>query len=207
MQYLVDRDFIANDIYQGRALPMLTNISPLDYDQLTVFPVTSVANIRYDAEFAKQQITTAMEAAGAQLGGDGKWTLQRQPDHAQDRHPRRGRAARHRRPGPRRARRARLPGRSRSTSSSARPRSPSTPATRRPSSGTSTPKGWGRGAANRYDDAGINQFTAPWLGNMPGWQEVGFWQYENADSSTTSASSSTAASSTARRSATSSTSR
>ncbi len=31
----------------------------------------------------------------------------------------------------------------------------------------------------RYDDAGINQFAAPWLGNMPGWQEVGFWQYEN----------------------------
>ncbi len=22
--------------------------------------------------------------------------------------------------------------------------------------------------------------TAPWLGNMPGWREVGFWQYENA---------------------------
>ncbi|MEZ4499364.1 MAG: hypothetical protein R2839_04680 [Thermomicrobiales bacterium] len=34
MQSLVDRDFIANDIYQGRALPMLTNISQLDYDQL-----------------------------------------------------------------------------------------------------------------------------------------------------------------------------
>ena len=21
--------------------------------------------------------------------------------------------------------------------------------------------------------------AAPWLGNMPGWQEIGFWQYEN----------------------------
>ncbi|MEZ4499363.1 MAG: hypothetical protein R2839_04675 [Thermomicrobiales bacterium] len=40
-------------------------------------------------------------------------------------------------------------------------------------------EGWGRGAPVRYDDAGINQFAAPWLGNMPGWQEVGFWQYEN----------------------------
>ncbi|MCA9858497.1 MAG: hypothetical protein KC438_02200, partial [Thermomicrobiales bacterium] len=39
-------------------------------------------------------------------------------------------------------------------------------------------EGWSRGAPVRYDDAGINQFAAPWLGNMPGWQEVGFWQYQ-----------------------------
>ena len=41
-------------------------------------------------------------------------------------------------------------------------------------------EGWGRGSAERYDSAGVNQFCAPWLGNMPGWKEVGFWQYENA---------------------------
>ena len=40
-------------------------------------------------------------------------------------------------------------------------------------------EGWSRGAPVRYDDAGINQFAAPWLVNMPGWQEVGYWQYEN----------------------------
>ena len=28
---------------------------------------------------------------------------------------------------------------------------------------------------------GVNSFNAPWLGNMPGWQEEGFWQYENAE--------------------------
>ena len=84
MQYLIDRDFIANDIYQGRALPMLTNISPTDYDQLTIFPVVSEANIRYDAELAAQQITDAMTAAGAtrwrSLGIRGK------PNPDQDRH-------------------------------------------------------------------------------------------------------------------------
>ena len=41
-------------------------------------------------------------------------------------------------------------------------------------------EGWGRGAAERYDSATINQMAAPWLGNMPGWQESGLWQYENA---------------------------
>ena len=34
LQFLIDREFIANDIYQGRALPMLTNISQLDFDLL-----------------------------------------------------------------------------------------------------------------------------------------------------------------------------
>ncbi|MBI4236235.1 MAG: hypothetical protein HY688_02615 [Chloroflexi bacterium] len=40
-------------------------------------------------------------------------------------------------------------------------------------------EGWGRGSAERYDYANLNQMAAPWLGNMPGWQEVGYWQYEN----------------------------
>ena len=145
MQYLVDRDFIANDIYQGRALPMLTNVSPLDYDQLTIFPVVSAANIRYDAELAKQQIDAAMEAAGATLGrqSSGPSTAARSRSRSS--------------PGSRTsgatsatwcARRWRGSASrcSRSTSSSARRRWPSTPATRRPSSGTSTPKA---GAAAR----------------------------------------------------------
>ena len=25
----------------------------------------------------------------------------------------------------------------------------------------------------------MNSSYAPWLGNMPGWQQAGFWQYEN----------------------------
>ncbi|HEX2282888.1 MAG TPA: ABC transporter substrate-binding protein, partial [Thermomicrobiales bacterium] len=37
VQYLVDRDFIAGDIYGGRAVPMISHVSPLDYDELTIF--------------------------------------------------------------------------------------------------------------------------------------------------------------------------
>jgi peptide/nickel transport system substrate-binding protein len=40
-------------------------------------------------------------------------------------------------------------------------------------------EGWGRGAPERYDVGSVNSFNAPWLGNMPGWKEEGFWQYEN----------------------------
>ena len=42
-------------------------------------------------------------------------------------------------------------------------------------------EGWSRGAPTRYDFAGANQFLAPWQGNMPGWRESGFWQYESAE--------------------------
>ncbi len=40
-------------------------------------------------------------------------------------------------------------------------------------------EGWGRGSPERYDVGAVNSFIAPWLGNMPGWLEEGFWQYEN----------------------------
>ena len=40
-------------------------------------------------------------------------------------------------------------------------------------------EGWGRSAPQRYDFGTINSMAAPWQGNMPGWREVGFWQYQN----------------------------
>ena len=42
-------------------------------------------------------------------------------------------------------------------------------------------EGWSRSSSDRYDFGAINQFYAPWLGNMPGWLEIGFWQYEQPD--------------------------
>ncbi|CAN5718900.1 ABC transporter substrate-binding protein [soil metagenome] len=177
MQYLIDRDFIANDIYQGRALPMLTNISQLDYDQLTIFPVVSAANIAYDPDVATQQIGAAMEAAGATLQGDA-WTFNGSPvmvkivTRVEDERRDIGDLVR-----------STLEGIGFQVQPIYQQFGPATLAVY-----ASDPKtfqwhiyteGWGRGAAVRYDDAGINQFAAPWLGNMPGWQEVGFWQYEN----------------------------
>ena len=39
---------------------------------------------------------------------------------------------------------------------------------------------WGYSSANRWDSAAINQYAAPWWGNMPGWGKPGYWQYESA---------------------------
>ena len=45
VQYLINRDFIANDIYQGMALPMLTHMSPGDFDFLTIFDVAKESRL------------------------------------------------------------------------------------------------------------------------------------------------------------------
>ena len=37
LQYLIDREFVASNIYRGQALPMITHISPLDFDYLTLY--------------------------------------------------------------------------------------------------------------------------------------------------------------------------
>jgi len=177
MQYLVDREFIANDIYQGRALPMLTSVSPLDYDQLTVFPVVSGLNIRHDPEYAAQLITEAMERAGAQRQNN-VWTYNGNPITLKIV--------------------VRVEDERRDIGDLVRSNLEQLgfqvqplyqqfgPATLTVYASDPRTFGWhiyteggGRGAPARYDDAGVNQFYAPWLGQMPGWQEVGFWQYEN----------------------------
>jgi peptide/nickel transport system substrate-binding protein len=177
MQVLVDRDFIANDIFQGRAAPMVTNVTAFDYDQLTIFPVVAATNIHYDADYATQAITQAMQGAGAQLTNN-VWTFNGQPivikiiTRVEDERRDVGDTVR-----------AALEKVGFQTQPLYQQFGPATLAVY-----ASDPKsfnwhiyteGWGRGAPVRYDDAGVNQFYAPWLGNMPGWQEVGYWQYEN----------------------------
>jgi len=177
MQYLIDRDLIASDIYQGRALPMVTNISPTDYDQLTIFPVVSKANIRYDNDLATKQITDAMNAAGATKDGD-SWTFNGNPiqikivTRVEDERRDIGDLVR-----------SSLETLGFQVAPQYQEFGPATLAVYASDPATFQwhiyTEGWSRGAPVRYDDAGINQFAAPWLGNMPGWQEVGFWQYQN----------------------------
>ena len=179
MQYLVDRAFIANDIYQGRAVPMLSHVSPLDYDQLTVFEALRATDIRFDAEFARQTIGTALETAGATLDGN-VWTFEGRPislkivTRVEDERRDIGDLIR-----------AALEGVGFQTQPVYQPFGPATLAVY-----ASDPitfqwhiytEGWGRSSPDRYDFGTINQAAAPWLGNMPGWLETGFWQYVQPD--------------------------
>ncbi len=79
MQFLVDRDFIATSIYQGRAVPMFSHVSPLDYDELTVFETVRGQNFHYDAEFARGEFEREMTAAGAARDGNGQWGINGRP--------------------------------------------------------------------------------------------------------------------------------
>ena len=40
-------------------------------------------------------------------------------------------------------------------------------------------EGWGRSAFVRYDSVGLAQMYSPWFGNMPGFRESTYWNYQN----------------------------
>ena len=177
MQILIDREFVTREIYQGQAAPMYTNVASTDFDYLTVFDVIQQADLRYDPEYARQQIAAAMTEAGAELVDD-VWHFNGQPVRlkfimrVEDERREVGDLIR-----------AALQDAGFAIAANRQTFAPAIQTVY-----ASDPaqfewhlytEGWGRGAPNRYDFSGINSFYAPWLGNMPGWKEVGFWHYEN----------------------------
>ncbi|MBE0478720.1 hypothetical protein IBX65_06340 [Candidatus Aerophobetes bacterium] len=177
VQYLVDREFIVRDIYQGMALPMVSHVSPQEFDFLTVYDIDRGSGISYDPELGRELIAGAMERAGATLI-DGIWHYGKEPVRLKLI--------------------ARVEDERREIANLVRTEMEKAgfmvAISYRPFAAavltvySTDPKafewhlyteGWGRAAPQRYDFATINQMNAPWLGNMPGWQEVGFWQYQH----------------------------
>ncbi len=177
VQYLVNRDFIASDIYQGMAVPMVTHVSPLDYDFLTVYDLVRSADIRYDPEYARQVIKEQMQKAGATLV-DGVWNYNSRPvrlkfiTRVEDERREIGDLIA-----------AELKAAGFQVEPAYRQFAPAVLSVYSTDPASFEwhlyTEGWGRGSPERYDFANINQMAAPWMGNMPGWREVGFWQYEN----------------------------
>ena len=176
VQFLVDRDFIAREIYRGMASPMVTHVSSHDFDYLTVFDIARGSGISYEPEYARELIADAMRNAGATMSG-GFWTYGGQPirvrlvARVEDERRDIGDLLR------RELERAGF-----MVSVSYRPFAAAVLSVY-----STDPQsfdwhiyteGWGRSAPTRYDFSNVNQMNAPWLGNMPGWKEVGFWQYE-----------------------------
>jgi len=177
LQFLINRDFIAQEIFKGLARPMVTFVSPFDFDYLTVADVVREYNITYDPGRAREMIKKAMEGAGAVLK-EGRWYYKDKPVEVrfiirvEDERREIGDLIR-----------AELEKVGFTVVPIYHPFAPAILTVY-----GSDPRlfewhlyteGWGRGAAERYDYATANQMAAPWLGNMPGWQEVGFWQYRN----------------------------
>ena len=179
MQLLVNREFITRDLFQGLALPMVTHVSPLDFDFLTVHEIARGSGIAYAPEFARQRITEAMQEEGAELV-DGVWHYEDRPVRVKLI----GRVEDERREIADLVR-AELEKAGFTVAISYQSFAPAVLAVY-----STDPQafewhiyteGWGRSTAQRYDFSTINQMNAPWLGNMPGWREVGFWQYENSE--------------------------
>jgi len=177
MQYLVNRESIAQDIYQGAAQPMITHVGPSDPDFLTIYDIDRGSGFGYDPELARELITEAMEAnEGVELI-DGKWHFEGQPIRIKLI----GRVEDERRD---------IADLVRAELGTAGFEVAITydqfgPAIQRVYSTDPQSfewhiytEGWGR-SSQRYDVGGVNSFNAPWLGNMPGWLEQGFWQYKN----------------------------
>ena len=177
LQYAVDRRFIAEEIYKGLAEPMLAHVGPFDYDYLTVYDELKGQDITYDPEFARDLVEQAMTGAGATLQDD-MWHYNDRPVQVKFI--------------------VRVEDERREVGDLIRAELGKLGFTVVPTYLNFAPailsvygtdpqvfqwhlytEGWGRGAAERFDYGTANSMTAPWLGNMPGWQEVGYWQYEN----------------------------
>ena len=177
LQYAVDRRFIAEEIYKGLAEPMLAHVGPFDYDYLTVYDELKGQDITYDPEFSRDLVEQAMTGAGATLQDD-MWHYNDRPVQVKFI--------------------IRVEDERREVGDLIRAELGKLGFTVVPTYLNFAPailsvygtdpqvfqwhlytEGWGRGAAERFDYGTANSMTAPWLGNMPGWQEVGFWQYEN----------------------------
>ncbi len=177
MQFIVNREEIASVIFRGLAVPMYVFVSPFDLDYVTVFEDVKRLGIRYDPDYSRQLVSEAMGRAGAVLE-NGVWKyggkevtirlIYRVEDERRDI----GEMLR--------KELERLGFRVEPILLEFGP------AVERVYSRDPAAfewhvytEGWGRGGAARYEAGSINQFCAPWTGNMPGWREVGFWQYEN----------------------------
>lgn len=177
MQLLVNREFVAGEIYRGMANPMLSHLSPTDFDQVTVHDLIRERNIRYDPELARSMIRDAMEGAGAVMQ-DGVWHLDGRPIRIKFI--------------------IRIEDERREVGDLVRAELEQAGFLVAPLYQQFAPailsvystdprafewhvytEGWGRASPDRYDFSLINQMAAPWLGNMPGWREAGFWQHEN----------------------------
>ncbi len=177
LNYIVDRDFVVNEIYKGAAAPMITFLSSFDYDYVTIFDIIARYEFTYDIDYAKSLVEEAMKEAGAELV-DGIWHYNGKPIvlkfiiRTEDERREIGDAfaSALEQLGFQVERLYMEFGQAIDTVYGTDPAE---------FQWHLYTEGWGKGAPEKYDSVTINQFCAPWVGFMPGWATEGFWQYEN----------------------------
>ncbi|MEM3463840.1 MAG: ABC transporter substrate-binding protein [Candidatus Bathyarchaeia archaeon] len=177
LNYLMDRDYIVNQIYKGFASGMVTFLSTYDPDYVTIYDIIAKNDFKYDLVTAMSMINSAMTRAGA-TKQEGKWYYNGEPVtlkfiiRTEDERREIGDAL-----------------------ASALEAVGFTVNRQYMTFGPAISiiygtdpadlewqlytEGWGKSAVDKYDYGTINQFGCPWYTWMPGWQEPGYWQYEN----------------------------
>ncbi len=178
LNYLVDRDYVLTQIYEGFAASMVCFLSSYDPDFVTIYDIIAKYDFKYDPVLGDNIITDVMTSEGA-TKVEGKWMYNGQPVtlkfviRIEDERREIG-----------------------DTLASALEDVGLTVDRIYMTFGQAIPtiygtdpvdfewhlytEGWGKDVLDKYDYGTINQYGAPWYGYMPGWQEAGFWQYENA---------------------------
>lgn len=80
MNWIIDRDFVANELYGGLAVPKYTTISEAGADRARfAAEIRAIeAAYAYDLERGREVINAEMEAMGAEMDGD-TWTMNGEP--------------------------------------------------------------------------------------------------------------------------------
>ena len=81
MNWLIDRDYIADEITGGLARPRFVPINFASKDMAVLAPEVAAINLKYahNPEKAKEVIDAEMEALGAVMGDDGMWQYNGEP--------------------------------------------------------------------------------------------------------------------------------
>ncbi|MCD6457990.1 MAG: peptide-binding protein [Thermoproteales archaeon] len=178
LNYLIDRDYVVNEIYKGFAAPMYTFLSSYDPDFVTIYDIVAKYEFKYDPAKADAIITEALTKAGA-VKEAGKWYYNGKPItikfviRIEDERRELGDALA-----------SELEKLGFAVERMYMPFGQAIPIVY----GTDPKElqwhiytaGWGKGALDKWDYSTINQFGCPWYGWLPGYQEAGWWQYENA---------------------------
>lgn len=178
LNYLVNRENIADQVYKGFASPQVTFLSMYDPDFITIQDIIAKYNFTYDPATAEAIINEAMTQAGATKVEE-KWYYKDNPVtltfiiRLEDER---------REIGDTLASALESLGFTVEREYMTYDQAYSLVYQTNPAKldWHLYTEGWGKGDVEKYDSRNINNFGAPWYGWMPGYQEAGWWQYENA---------------------------
>ncbi|MDN5868081.1 MAG: ABC transporter substrate-binding protein [Candidatus Nitrosocosmicus sp.] len=179
MNFLIDRNFIVNNILQGFGNPIVDPYGPTSPEYRNVLPVVDPLKIRYDVNFATKSIKESMTKAGAVIDQTGKYILNGKP--VQVKILIRNDDLIRKSFGDLVASEIEKVG-----FTVIKEYGDLTKANRVIYGSNPADLEWNiytesyiSSSFSRYNPTTVSQMYAPWFGNMPGSQNPGFWQYSN----------------------------